>query len=55
MKDPSVLEEIRSKKILLIDDIATTGATLLECGNLLKQNGAKEVFGAVIARQEIGK
>lgn len=52
-KNPAVIEKIRGKKILLIDDIATTGATLLECGKLLKKSGAKEVFGAVIARQEI--
>lgn len=51
-KNPPALESIRNKKILLVDDIATTGATLFECSNLLKQNGAKEVFGAVIARQE---
>ena len=39
------------KTILLVDDIATTGSTLLECAKTLKQNGAKKVFGAVIARQ----
>ena len=44
-----------SKKysVLLVDDIATTGATLFECAKILKQNGAKKVFGAVIARQEM--
>lgn len=50
---PSTMESMRDKSILLVDDIATTGATLLECGNLLKKSGIKEVFGAVIARQEI--
>jgi competence protein ComFC len=44
---------IKNKNILLIDDIATTGATLFECARALKQNGAKKVFAAVIARQEI--
>lgn len=48
-KSPSGL---KNKKILLIDDIATTGATLFECAKVLKQNGAKKVFAAVIARQE---
>lgn len=52
-KEPAIPEEIKNKRILLIDDIATTGATLFECSTLLKRNGAKEVFGAVIARQEI--
>lgn len=42
---------IRDKTILLVDDIATTGSTLIECARTLKQNGAKKVFGAVIARQ----
>jgi len=51
-KNPDFL---KNKKILLIDDIATTGATLFECAKVLKQNGAKKVFGAVLARQEFEK
>ncbi|MFA7209718.1 MAG: phosphoribosyltransferase family protein [Parcubacteria group bacterium] len=43
---------VRNKTILLVDDIATTGATLFECAEVLKRNGAKKVFGAVLARQE---
>lgn len=46
-------EKIRNKTILLVDDIATTGTTLFECAKILKQNGAKKIFTAVIARQEI--
>src|SRR4030042_2746057 len=42
---------IRGKKLLLVDDIATTGATLWECAKVLKENGAKKVFAVVIARQ----
>lgn len=49
---PKKENEIRNKKILLIDDVATTGATILECAKILKSAGAKEVYGAVIARQE---
>lgn len=45
--------DIKDKKILLVDDVATTGATLLECAKVLKQNGAKKVYAIVIARQEI--
>lgn len=37
--------------ILLVDDIYTTGSTLLSCARVLKKHGAKQVFGAVIARQ----
>lgn len=44
---------LNNKTILLVDDIATTGATLFECAKILKKNGAKKVFAIVIARQEI--
>ncbi len=41
---------LRGKNIWLIDDIATTSATLEECARTLKQVGAAKVFGIVIAR-----
>lgn len=44
---------LANKKILLIDDVATTGATLEECAKVLKSAGAKKVFAAVIARQTL--
>jgi ComF family protein len=43
-------EAIREKKILLVDDICTTGSTMTECARLLRATGAKEVIGIVIAR-----
>jgi competence protein ComFC len=48
--DPNL---IKNKKILLIDDIATTGATLEECAKILKSAGAKKVSAAVVARQSV--
>ena len=36
--------------ILLIDDVATTGATLNECAKTLKQAGARNVWGLVLAQ-----
>lgn len=44
---------LKGKTILLVDDVATTGATLFECAKVLKAHGAKKVFAVVIARQEI--
>lgn len=40
----------QGKKILIVDDVATTGATLLSAGRVLKQAGAKQVFGLTLAR-----
>lgn len=37
------------KKICLIDDIKTTGATLNECARVLKKAGAIKVYAAVLA------
>jgi competence protein ComFC len=42
--------KIKNKEIILIDDISTTGATLMEGAKILKQNGAKKIYGLVIAK-----
>ncbi|HLC90054.1 MAG TPA: ComF family protein [Patescibacteria group bacterium] len=44
--------QLKGKKILLIDDVATTGATLTECAKVLKENGAKEVWALVVAGEQ---
>ncbi|HCI05649.1 TPA: hypothetical protein DEX28_02785 [Patescibacteria group bacterium] len=43
--------EFRHKDILVVDDVCATGATLLEAGKTLKQSGADNVFGLVLARR----
>ena len=42
-------KQIRGKRILLLDDILTTGATAGECARVLKTAGAAEVHCAVVA------
>lgn len=46
---------IAGKRILLVDDIFTSGATLNECARMLKSNGVKEVYSLTIARTGIKK
>ncbi len=40
---------VRGKRILLLDDIYTTGTTMSECATVLRSNGAEKVFGLVLA------
>lgn len=44
----AVQGDVRSKKILLVDDILTTGATLDEAAKTLKQAGAKSVYALTL-------
>jgi ComF family protein len=43
-------ENIKGKRILLIDDVYTTGSTLRECAKVLKKAGAKSVDALTIAK-----
>lgn len=44
-------EAVKGKVILLIDDVATTGATLEGCATALKAAGAKKVMAYTFARE----
>lgn len=37
-------------KVIIVDDVCTSGATLRECTKVLKDAGVKEVWGFVLAR-----
>jgi ComF family protein len=41
---------IREKKVLLLDDVLTTGATMRECALVLKRGGAGKIYGITLAR-----
>lgn len=48
-------QEIKNKKILLVDDVFTTGSTMEEAARVLKMTGAKEIIGVVVARANPGE
>lgn len=43
-------EEFRGEKVLLVDDVYTTGATVKECARVLKKAGAEAVYVLTVAR-----
>ncbi|MFA5080359.1 MAG: ComF family protein [Candidatus Paceibacterota bacterium] len=43
--------KIKNKTVLLIDDVYTTGATMEECAKILKEAGAKNVYGITATRE----
>ncbi|GHT95234.1 amidophosphoribosyltransferase [Alphaproteobacteria bacterium] len=48
--DPQYANLLENKKVVLIDDVFTTGATANECSKVLKQHGASSVTVVTLAK-----
>ena len=44
---------IKNKRILLVDDVITTGATAFHCAQKLKENGANNIYILTIAKSNV--
>jgi len=44
---------LKDRRVILVDDVITTGATLTEAAKILIENGASEVYGAVVTTARI--
>lgn len=43
-------DAVKNKRVIIIDDVYTTGATMRQCALTLRQAGAREVWGIAFAR-----
>jgi predicted amidophosphoribosyltransferase len=43
---------VAGRSIIIVDDVLTSGATMHECGRLLREAGASSVMGIALARTE---
>ncbi|UCF33140.1 MAG: ComF family protein [Phycisphaerales bacterium] len=49
---PARAVTLQKARVLLVDDVKTTGATLEQCAKILKRQGASEIYAAVIAARD---
>ncbi|OIO89853.1 MAG: hypothetical protein AUJ92_20425 [Armatimonadetes bacterium CG2_30_59_28] len=45
-------EAVREKRVLLVDDVLTTGSTIAACARILTKAGAAAVYGYTLARDK---
>jgi ComF family protein len=50
--EPSRAVGVQSKRVVLLDDVMTTGATLFEAARVLRRAGAQHITALVVARTE---
>ena len=50
MVNPHCLPRLRDSRVVLVDDVTTTGTTLLACTQALQAAGVKQVQAVVLAR-----
>lgn len=43
-------EKLKGRRVILVDDVMTTGSTVTECAGVLRRAGAEEVFAVTVAR-----
>jgi predicted amidophosphoribosyltransferase len=52
--EPLRAPQLRGKKVVLIDDVMTSGASLHTAARVLREAGAAQVSAMVLARTEAG-
>jgi ComF family protein len=50
--DPKI---VRDQTVLIIDDVATSGATLDECATALSRAGSRRIYGLTLARATLSE
>lgn len=49
---PDYAPQVQNHRIILIDDVCTTGATLVACADVLRRAGVRHIYAATISRAD---